>query len=73
MSIEQAFDALDRQGFDLVDDLAAAVVTLARQAFGILVGKDIAHRRDHIRRGEVLGGDEFQAFLLPMKFSLDES
>jgi hypothetical protein len=38
LGIEQLFDAIDREPFGNVDEFAAAVVTLARIALGILVG-----------------------------------
>ncbi|MNZ69786.1 hypothetical protein D3C78_880990 [compost metagenome] len=39
---EQLLGALDGQGFDLVDVLATAVVTLARITFGVFVGQAAA-------------------------------
>ena len=39
LSAEQLADAVDGQLLDLVDDLTAAIVAMARIALGILVGK----------------------------------
>ena len=58
LGAEQRLDAVDRQLLDLVHDLAAAVVALARVALGVLVVERRAHRLEHARPGEVLGGDQ---------------
>ena len=47
LGAEEVFGPLDGQGLDLVDDLAAAVVAVARVAFGVLVGEHAAHRLQH--------------------------
>ena len=64
LGAEEGLGALDGDALDLVDDLAAAVVALARVALGVLVGE---HRADglHDRRpGEVLRRDELELVAL---------
>ena len=51
---EEGLGPLDGDGLDLVDDLVAAVVALARIALGVLVGEHRAGGPQHGRRGEVL-------------------
>ena len=50
LGAEQLPDALERQLLGDVDELAAAVVALARQALGVLVGHHRAQRLEHRRR-----------------------
>ena len=50
---EQFLGALDRERLDVVDVLTAAVVALARIAFGVLVGEHRALRRHDPRAGVV--------------------
>ena len=47
--------------------LAASVVTLARIAFGIFVGKHAAHSRHYCRRNQVLRGDQLQVAALSLQ------
>ena len=49
-----------------VDELAAAVVALARIALGVLVGQHRSGRLEHGLADEVLGGDELEAAVLPV-------
>ena len=51
--------------FDDVDELAAAVVALARIAFGVLVGQHRAGGFEHGAADEVLRGDQLEAVVLP--------
>ncbi len=66
---EQGLQAVNRQLLDHINVFAAAVVALARVAFGVLVGQ---HRslgfHDGRWGGEVLGGDHFQRGLLADEF-----
>ncbi len=62
---------LARQILHDVGKLAAAVVALAGIAFGILVGEDRAHGFEHGFADEVLGGDQFQTFMLAADFVVD--
>ena len=64
---KQVLSPLDAQGLDLVHILAAAVVALAGQTFGILIGQDGAHSGDHCSGSEVLGCDQLQAVLLTLQ------
>jgi hypothetical protein len=68
---EQLLDAVDRQLLGDVDVFAAAVVALARIAFGILVRQLGALRLHHGRRGVVLGRDQLDVILLAGVFLLD--
>ena len=64
---EQRLRALDRDRLDLVDDLAAAVVPLARVALGVLVRRHRPDRLEDARPGEVLGRDQLDLAALPLE------
>ncbi len=64
LGAEELLRAIDRELLDLVDDLAAAVVALARQSLGVLVGERRPHRLEHGRRDEVLARDELEPVAL---------
>jgi hypothetical protein len=68
---EQRFRPVDGERLDDVDVLAAAVVALARIAFGVLVGEDRAGRLENGRADEVLGRDELEPRVLPLDFVAD--
>ena len=68
LGAEQLLRAGDRQRFGDVHELAAAVVALARVAFGVLVRHHRAGRFHHGQADEVLGGDQLQPFFLPLNF-----
>ena len=72
LGIEDLFQALDSDVLALVNALAAAIVTVARIALGILVGQATAHGLHHLVAHEVLTGDEFNAVLLTLMFTLDD-
>ena len=57
---KSCFSAVDRELLDLVHDLAAAVVPLARIALGVLVGERRAHRLEHRAADEVLARDQLE-------------
>ena len=63
--------ALDRQPFGDVDELAAAVIALARQAFGIFVGEHRALRFQHRARDDVLRSDQLDLVALAAEFEFD--
>ena len=54
LGAEQRLRAVDRELLDHVDELAAAVVALARIALGVLVGQDPALTLQHGLGHEVL-------------------
>ena len=54
-----------------VDELAAAVVALARIALGVLVRQHAADGLHHGRAGVVFAGDHLQAVLLPVDLAGD--
>ena len=68
---EQRLDAVDRQLLGHVDIFAAAVIALARIAFGILVGQLAALRFHHRRAGVVFRGDQLDMIFLAAVFVLD--
>ena len=68
---EEGFGALDGQVLGHVDVFAAAVVAVARIAFGVFVGQDAALRLAHGGRNEVFRGDEFQLADLAVAFLHD--
>jgi len=71
IAAEELLAAFDRQGLGDVDELAAAVIALARIALRILVGHDAALGLQDGLAHEVLRGDELQAAGLPGGFFLN--
>ncbi len=71
LAAEQLGHPLDRQPLGDVDELAAAVIALARQAFGIFVGENRALRLQHRARDDVLRGDQLDLVALAAEFELD--
>src|SRR5688572_25088934 len=65
--------AIDGDLFDLIDDLAPAVVALPRQSLRVLVRERAAHGFEHGRGDEVLTGDELQPVRLAFDFLFDQS
>ena len=64
---EQALGAVDGQIFGDVDILAAAVIALARIAFGIFIGEDRARRFENGAGDDIFGGDQLDFMLLPLE------
>jgi hypothetical protein len=62
---------VDRELLGDVDELAAAVIALPRQALGIFVGQDGALRFQHGAAHDVLGRDQLDLVALPAKFQVD--
>ena len=71
LAAEQLGHALDGQRLGDVDELAAAVIAPARQAFGIFVGEHRALRFQHRARDDVLRGDQFDLVALAAEFEAD--
>ena len=69
---EELLGARNRQRLQLVDIVAAAVITPARVALGVFIGEHRAHRRDDGRGGDVFRCDEFDILLLTGKFAADQ-
>jgi hypothetical protein len=67
LGAEQRLGPVARQVLDLVDDLAASVVALARVALRVLVRGRGADRLEHRRPGEVLGRDQLDLPALPLE------
>src|SRR6185503_10950504 len=68
---EELAGPADGQLLGDVDDLAAAVVALARVALGVLVGHHRAHRLQHRLGDEVLGRDQLEAAGLALGLRAD--
>ena len=68
---EQLGHPLDRQPLGDVDELAAAVIALARQAFGILVGQHRALRFEHGAADDVLRRDQLDLVALAAELERD--
>ena len=66
-SSEQFPGAFDSDGLDFIDEFAAAVITVSRITFCILVRQNAAHCRKHSRRHDVLGGYQLDVALLAFK------
>ena len=65
---EQLLRARDRQRLGDVDELAAAVVALARIALGVLVRQHRSGSVEYCLADEVLRGDQLEAGVLPVPF-----
>ena len=68
---EKLFQTVLSKCFSLINHLAAAIVAVTGVSFGILVGQTGAHGLHHLGRNEVLAGDEFNALLLTLMFTVD--
>ena len=68
ISAKQLLRAIDGRLLDDVGPFAAAVITLAGIAFGVLVRKHRAHRFKYGFADEVLAGDQFQSIRLARNF-----
>ena len=68
LGAEELLGSIDRQRFDHVDELAAAVIALAGIAFGIFVGENAADRPQHRGRDEILRSDQLDAKPLALLF-----
>jgi hypothetical protein len=64
---EELFRPFDRQLFHHVHELAAAVISAPGVAFGVLVGEYRALRLHRSQRHDVLGCDELDLVLLPVR------
>ena len=73
LGAEERLGALDRERLDLVHDLAAAVVALAGQALGVLVGEHRADGLEHGGPGEVLGRDQLELVALARELGVAEA
>ncbi|MND58788.1 hypothetical protein D3C80_499570 [compost metagenome] len=70
---EQLLGALDGKLFGDIDELAAAIITLARITFGILVGHDRALGFEHGARDDVLRCNQLDLVTLTTEFLLDRA
>ena len=68
---EQFGHPLDREPLDNVDELAAAVIALARQAFGIFVGQHRALRLKHRAADDIFRRDQLDLVALAAEFLAD--
>jgi hypothetical protein len=67
---EQFLGAVDSQLLDDIDEFAAAVVTLARITFGVLVGQNRTLSLHHGRAGVVFRSDQLNVLFLALSFLL---
>ncbi len=72
LGAEQLGRTVARDLLDLVDDLAAAVVALARVALRVLVRRHRADSLEHARPREVLGGDQLDLAALAIELTLEQ-
>ncbi len=63
---EQLLRPRDGERLGHVDELASTVVAFAWISLGVFVGENRALRLHHRLRDEVLGGDQFEAGVLPV-------
>ena len=68
---EELLRAVDSELLDDVDELAAAVITLAGIALGVLVREHAALRLEHSLGDNVLRGDELELRALAIQFLVD--
>ena len=68
---EQLLGALDRQRLGDVDEFAAAVIAVARIAFGIFVGHHRALRFQHRAADDVFRRDQLDLMALAAEFAAD--
>ncbi len=68
---EQFRRALDREPFDDIDELAAAVIAPAGKTFGIFVGEHRALRFQDRPRDDVLGRDQLDLVALTRELEAD--
>jgi len=71
LGAEQFLGPLDGEFFGEIDELAAAVVALARVALGVLVGHHRAARLQDRLGGVVLAGDHDQLVVLLLGLAAD--
>ena len=72
LGAEQLLRARARELLDLVDDLAASVVALARIPLGVLVRRHRPDRLEHRRPREVLGRDQLDLPALPVELAAEQ-
>ncbi len=72
LSSEESLRPVDRELFDLVDNLAASVVPLAGIALGVLVRRHAADRLENARPREVLGRDQLDLPALPLELAFEQ-
>ena len=72
LGVKERLRPVDRGLLDLVDDVAAAVVALARVALRVLVRRDAADRLEDARPREVLGSDQLDLVPLPVELLAQE-
>ena len=72
LSPKELANAVNRELFDLINNLAATVVAMAGVAFSVLVGEDGAHSLHDLRADEVFGCYELDTALLAGTLIADE-
>src|SRR5262249_41145603 len=72
LGAEELLGALNGQALGLIYELAAAIVALAGQALGVLVGHDVGRCLGDGGADVVLGGDQLDPGELALLFSSDD-
>ena len=70
-AVEEPGDALNREAFGDVDELAAAIIAPAGIALGIFVGQNRALRFEHGFRDDIFRCDQLDFMSLAAEFQLD--
>ena len=71
IAAEQAGHTFDRETLGDIDELAAAVIALSRQAFGVFVGEHRALRLKHGAADDILRRDQFDLVALAAELEPD--
>ena len=71
LSAEYFFRAIDRRLLDHIGPFAAAVVTLLRIAFGVLVCEHRTHCFEHSFTDKIFGSDQLESVRLARNFVVD--
>jgi hypothetical protein len=70
-AVEEPGDALDREAFGHIDELAAAIIAPAGIALGVFVGQNRALRFEHRFRDDIFRCDQLDFMSLAAEFQLD--
>jgi hypothetical protein len=72
ITAEDLFEPVNSQLLDLIYDLTPSIISAARVAFRIFIGKYGPHRLHDGLRSKVLGGYQFDSMTLTFQFFPDE-
>src|SRR5580704_244621 len=71
-AIEYFFQTIDGELLDLVDDLAATIISPSGITFRVFIGKYRAHRLHNLQGGEIFRSDQFDPMTLTLQLFPDE-